>query len=374
MGEQVDVERERHPATAGARHTIGAIAVSFAFLFAAVQQSGARPGLVAQRDRADRLGRQVTDSRSSIRELQTRILTLAAEVRRAEHALGVLQARLLEAQRSQAAAQGELDAVQARLDERARQAFELMGPGMSAAYLLGSSSLGDLLDRTFMLGRVEQADAALASDVRSRTDRIETSERELNQAARARTVLLARLDVRQAELLDAFTAQQKALANLVSERRTALRHVRRLEAVRSGALPFGAWAKRFLEAIGAPSCRENLVVVVAWQANEFTAARWNPLASTHVMPGSTSFNQVGVQSYHSLAQGIKASEQTLTNGSPSYGYGAILDDLHACVTALNTAVAINASAWCRDCSNGGYVTELVPIVELYFHRYRSIHG
>ena len=371
MGEHVG--RERQPWGAGARRAIGAIALAFAFVFTAVWDSSARPGIVVQQHHAARLAHQVADVRTSIGSLQTRILALAAGVRQAELGLGVVQAQLLQAQRSQAAAQTELDAVRARLEERARQAFEFMGPGTSAAYLLGSSSFGDLMDRTFMLGQVERADAALASHVRSRADRFATSEKSLNRVMQRRAGLLARIDARQADLLVAFATQQQALANLVTERRTALRQVQRLEAMRNGALPFGAWAQRFLDAIGASSCRDNLVVVVAWQANEFTAARWNPLATTHVMRGSTSFNDVGVQNYRSLAQGIRASEQTLLGGSPSYRYAAILDDLRACAGALTTAGSINASSWCRGCSNGGYVTELVPIVEQYFDRYVSLH-
>jgi hypothetical protein len=138
-------------------------------------------------------------------------------------------------------------------------------------------------------------------------------------------------------------------------------------------MPFGSWADRFLGQLGAPDCRENRIVVVAWQANEFTQARWNPLATTHVMRGSTDFNAVGVQNYRSLTQGLRASVATLAGGAVSYGYGAILDDLHACAPATTTAVAINASAWCRGCSDGHYVTELVPIVEAYFARYAQVH-
>ena len=153
----------------------------------------------------------------------------------------------------------------------------------------------------------------------------------------------------------------------------ATRELARLLALKTGALPFGGWASRFLQQIGAPTCRDNLVVVIAWQANEFTQARWNPLATTHPMPGSTSFNAVGVQSYLSLDQGLQASADTLTGGAASFGYGAILDALRGCADALTTAGAINASAWCRDCSNGGYVVELVSMVETYLDQYAGMH-
>jgi hypothetical protein len=41
---------------------------------------------------------------------------------------------------------------------------------------------------------------------------------------------------------------------------------------------------------------------------------------------------------------------------------------------MATAEAIRASAWCRGCSNGGYVTALVPIVDRYFDRYTALHA
>jgi hypothetical protein len=129
-----------------------------------------------------------------------------------------------------------------------------------------------------------------------------------------------------------------------------------------------------LEHLGAPTCRHNLVVVVAWQANEFTQARWNPLATTHRMARSTSFNDAGVQNYVSLTQGLRASGETLTGGATSFGYQAILDALGRCDDAMTTAEAIRASAWCRACSNGGYVTELVPMVQAYFDRYLTLHA
>ena len=198
----------------------------------------------------------------------------------------------------------------------------------------------------------------------------------LERATERRGELLRQIESSQADLLGAFAAQQVALAQLAGQRRDALRDVRAIErriARRSGALPFGDWADRFLRYLDAPTCRDNLVVVMAWQANEFTQARWNPLATTHRMRRSTSFNEVGVQNFVSLTQGIRASAETLTGGATSYGYQAILDALGRCGDAISTAEAIRASAWCRGCSNGGYVTELVPIVERYFDRYTALH-
>lgn len=319
----------------------------------------------------------MSDARTQAVELQTKILALAADVTAARRSLDHVQARLVASQHALAAARGALEDVQTRMEARAVEAFQSLGPGASAAYLLGADSFADLMDRTVMLSSLQESDAALAAEVQYRAARLASTEASLESAATERGRLLARIELSRVELLAAFAAQQSALEQLVGAHRGATRQVGRLErqmARRAGALPFGDWAARFLEHIGAPTCRDNLVVVVAWQANEFTQARWNPLATTHRMDGSTGFNSVGVRNYRSLTQGLRASAETLTGGAASYGYAAILDALHRCDRDMKTAEAIRASAWCRGCSNGGYVTQLIPIVRSYFDRYADLHA
>ena len=361
----------------GSGRRIAAAVLTLAMLAGATSAAGARPPIEAARQRAERLGRQVVDARASAAELQRRILSLASDVAPARHALDGLQGRLVEAQHGLATAQAEVDAVQTRLNDRARQAFMMSEPGASAAYLLGADSFSDLMDRTIMLDSVQQADAALGAEVQAEATRMASAQATLEQATGERGRLLGRIESRQADLLSAFAAQQAALAQLAGQQRDAVRDVKTIErkiARRAGALPFGDWANGFLEHLGAPTCRDNLVVVVAWQANEFTQARWNPLATTHRMARSTSFNDVGVQNYVSLTQGLRASVETLTGGATSFGYQAILDALSRCDDAMSTAEAVRASAWCRGCSNGGYVTELVPVVQAYFDRYLALHA
>lgn len=361
----------------GSGRRIAAVLLTAATLAGATSAAGAKPPIEAARLRAHRLGRQVVDARASAAELQSRILSLASDVASARRALDRLQGRLVEAQHALATVQAEVDAVQGRLNDRARQAFMTLGPGASAAYLLGADSFADLMDRTVMLDSVQQADASLGAEVEAEAARMASAQTALERATGERSRLLSRIESRQTDLLSAFAAQQAALAQLAGQQLDAVRHVRTLErkiARRAGALPFGDWAYRFLDHLGAPTCRPNLVVVVAWQANEFTQARWNPLATTHPMARSTSFNGVGVQNYVSLTQGLRASAETLTGGATSFGYQAILDSLGRCDGAITTAETIRASAWCRGCANGGYVTELVPVVQAYFDRYLTLHA
>jgi peptidoglycan hydrolase CwlO-like protein len=366
----------RTSAHAAGRRPAAAI-LAFAILAVAASTAVARSPIDDARHHVDTLGRRVEDARGEAARLQTRIVRLTAGLVSTRDALDRLEAKLVEAQHGLAASRAELDNIQTRLNERARDAFMGLGPVASAAYLLDADSFTDLMDRTVMLDSMQRSDAVLGDAVGEDVARYATAQASLERAAAERGRLLARLTSRSVDLLDAFAAQQAALEQLIGERRAATHQVERIErqaARRAGALPFGDWAGRFLAHLGAPACRDNLVVVVAWQANEFTEARWNPLATTHRMRRSTSFNDVGVQNYRSLTQGLRASVQTLTGGADSYGYGAILDSLGRCAGAMATAEAIRASAWCRGCARGGYVTELVPIVEEYFDHYVALHA
>jgi len=138
--------------------------------------------------------------------------------------------------------------------------------------------------------------------------------------------------------------------------------------VHATTVRFERWAEHFLREMRVPRCRNNVVVMLAWQANENTEAVFNPLATTRNMPGSWDFNSVGVQNFLSLAQGLDASRLTIENGYEIYGYGAIVRRLDRCSKPLSTAKAIRDSRWCFGCSGGAYVTGIVPSVR---HDYRA---
>ncbi|HEY3022844.1 MAG TPA: hypothetical protein VGK11_04315, partial [Actinomycetota bacterium] len=126
-----------------------------------------------------------------------------------------------------------------------------------------------------------------------------------------------------------------------------------------------------LSELGAPKCQDNLTVLVAWQVAEGTAAAYNPLATTHSMPGSTAFNSVGVRNFPSVEVGLQATVETLRLPVPSYGYDAILDNLEHCAPAKTTATAINASWWCRGCASGLYVLNVLPLVQADYAAFSS---
>jgi hypothetical protein len=180
---------------------------------------------------------------------------------------------------------------------------------------------------------------------------------------RLRSVLRDHSARRAQHELDAWSA---VLTELQRTRDRLLRHKDRDASAQEldlrGPVTYGSWARAFLAGVSAPACSENLAVVVTWETSESTDAAFNPLATTHDMEGATDFNSVGVKNYRSLRQGLDASRDTLQGGAESYGYAAILSSLQACASADATASAINASAWCRGCAGGTYLTGLLPIV------------
>lgn len=108
------------------------------------------------------------------------------------------------------------------------------------------------------------------------------------------------------------------------------------------------FATAILKAEGLPTTQQNIAFMIAWQAKEggdHTGATnqggaFNPLNTTHGMPGSTSYNSVGVQNYTDFQQGLNATLNTL---NLPY-YTGILDSLRR--SDVNGAVhALAASPW-----------------------------
>lgn len=89
------------------------------------------------------------------------------------------------------------------------------------------------------------------------------------------------------------------------------------------------WAQAILRGIGAPVTPQNLRFLAAWQRAEgggtANNANWNPLNTTQPAGGAGSINSVGVRSYRSADQGIRATVATLLNGH----YGDIVSGLRS---------------------------------------------
>ncbi|MEX0755665.1 MAG: hypothetical protein WD556_11210 [Actinomycetota bacterium] len=134
---------------------------------------------------------------------------------------------------------------------------------------------------------------------------------------------------------------------------------------------YGQWARVFLSEMHVPRCESNLIVTVAWEVNEGTAAVWNPLATTYSMPGNTTYNSHGVKNYVNQGQGLTATRLTIERGWRVYGYGKIVNKLDRCAAPLETARAINGSSWCAGCTDGKYVTGLIREVKQDYGTYAA---
>lgn len=130
------------------------------------------------------------------------------------------------------------------------------------------------------------------------------------------------------------------------------------------------WAKSFCDELGAPRDKHNLWALVAWQAAEGGAngAKFNPLNTTRRMPGSTSFNWVGVQDYLTEKDGLVATRETLEESDPDFNYAPILHHLRAADQAAETLKAVRASVW----GTGALALRILPDVKRHWDEYKSV--
>ena len=328
---------------------------------------------------------QLQADKATYETVQEQLASAKAQVEQAEEAYRNLEIRLDTTRNGVEDAETEYTRIRDEIGEMVRTAY-MQGAGGPMAFLLDSDSTGDLADRMTDLAAASENAAQLADRATALADSLEDRSDEIEQLLRDKDAVLRDLDVRKAELKEASAQAEAAVARLIATRNDLLDLVVRLRRQLAGpdlqrlqhlfqgekSVPYGTWAEAFLAKINAPGCRDNLVVMVAWQLNEGTSADWNPLATTYDMPGATAFNSFGVRNYVSLAQGLEASWLTLKRGWSSYGYGDIVRSLRGCGGAMKTAEAINASSWCRGCTYGKYVTGLVPRVAADYNTYAKL--
>lgn len=96
-----------------------------------------------------------------------------------------------------------------------------------------------------------------------------------------------------------------------------------------------------LKKLGAPVTNENLKFLLAWRQAEGKSGRYNPFNTTHKLEDSTNFNDVGVQNYQSLDDGMYATLKTLTNGR----YNCIINGLINDIGAIEIAKCPSLEVW-----------------------------
>lgn len=323
---------------------------------------------------------------------ELRAQAFAADLRVAQasrRATALLGARLTVAD-ALAEAQAAYDAARVELESVAVAAF--MGiPGgnpdaLAVDAALDASSLAEAGDAVAFAAAIGEAHLATADRVAASRERLDARAATLDSLLEERATALADLERARADLAAALAEHDRVSATLEAARDDLIAVAARLSERRRTAVlggvgaafrgahhvSYGEWAQRFLDALGVPACRNNVVVVVAWQVQESTQAAWNPLATTRRMPGSTDFNWVGVQNFRSLRQGIAATLGTIENGLVVYRYGAIVEDLARCADPLATATSIAASSWCPGCLDGMYVVGLVAKVDADLAAYAAL--
>lgn len=114
-----------------------------------------------------------------------------------------------------------------------------------------------------------------------------------------------------------------------------------------------AFINAVLLGIGAPPTLANVSSMTDWISHECVfppdgindGGKYNPLNTTQVEPGSTTYNSAGVQNYISATQGVNATVQTLLNGR----YPDIVSQLRKGV-GLKSGASNGLLTW----SGGGY--------------------
>jgi peptidoglycan hydrolase CwlO-like protein len=341
-------------------------------LLAALASGG---GLDEARSRLAALEQQIAHERSAIEATHVQLDALGAKIADLQATHGETQVRLLSTERVLADVNLRYRELQDRLNAVAVTAFQ-WGPMGPFAVALGADSLGDLADRLQYFDSIASANVETANAVEAHAARLASIRADLSALSKQQAKLELTLRTSRVELTTALLAQNDQLAQLSDARTEAAALVRRLGItadpnVTGAGVSFGRWAERLLSRLGAPICQDNLIAVVAWESAEGTAAAYNPLATSHDVPGATDFNSVGVKNYPSLGDGIQATIDTLVLGSPTYGYGAVLASLSTCGAAESTGAAINASSWCRGCAGGTYVVNVVPLVRADYERFAT---
>ena len=370
------------------RLAAAALTCTVALTFAVRSSASTRSDLNSAAHQLSTLTEQIKVEEARATGLQGRLSELNAQMDAASRREDAIASDLVSTQQQIAELSTQEAGLRAKVETMAQTLF-MQGTGsMQGAFLgplLSSTSMADFSDRLADAQAVGQADvdlaarlAAVKAGLTAQVDRLDTLQAQqaqvLSDLTQARAAESQAIDA-QRQAVQGLDQTRDRIVSLIVKLHRRLR-AQELSAVGTafqgpGHISYGAWAAQLMRTLGAPACHANLVVVVTWQYVEFTQAAWNPLADSLSVPGSTTFNSSGVQNYPFLSVGLQAVKTTLENGA-SLGYGAIVSSLARCDDAMTTARAINASAWCRGCTGGAYVTGSIAKVEANYSVYAKL--
>jgi len=338
-----------------------------------------RTQLTVAKERLRELEARISSERAALISLQATLNESAAKVDHSKALYDAIQIQLTRSRRARERTEARYDEIRASINQIAVNVY-IRGP-ISSSESMSPKNMLDASAAIEYAGAIIASHQAKAEEAQRLAQELKQQQQQEHLVMEQRASVLDRYTADQNELLRRFDEQRDRLVALSAARAeatallTKLRAQLRAEelaaarAALAGGLTFGNWAKAFLGSIHAPVTHANLVVMVAWETQEFTEAKWNPLATTYAMPGSTMYNSSGVRNYVSLSQGLDATERTLRR--PGYGYEQILVDLARSADSMTTAEAIRDSYWCHGCTGGEYVVRWIPRVEQYYDSYAN---
>lgn len=364
-----------------ARTTVAAL-VAFAAVLGTLSTARAdtRTDIANAQQRLRALEAQIASEQASLVVLQSSIRDSVIKVAEGRRLYDAIQAQLLVSQQQHAEIAARYASIRKEIDSLAVGAY-VGGPGAGSFSSIDPLSVRDATDAMQYLSSIVDHKASLAEDAQTLGAQLKAREAQEATVMTHRAAALDQLQSDQNTLMSRFGQQQQQLAQMAQARAQIstllVKLAKKLRAEEIAAarralehgVTFGKWATAFLGSIGAPIERNNLVVIVAWETAEYTSARWNPLATTYYMRGSTCYNPSCVRNYLSLEQGLQATYGTLSQ--PGLGYEPIISDLNHNADPMDTAKAINASSWCGGCASGQYVVDLIPSVENNYDAYAN---
>jgi peptidoglycan hydrolase CwlO-like protein len=337
--------------------------------------------LQVARDRVHALEARINASESEMSQLKERLASLERLVASESAALDETRRRLDTTSHRLAATKASLQSLHDRMRDRARNVY-MRGPTSLIDVVLGAKTLVQFEARVTYAAAIARQDSNLMFQVRRLKAEV-TRQRDAQRALERRQASeYSSLQAKQLSVQSTLVETLQTVDELAHERAQAQLLVFQL-AGKLGAelfglrevaghgmtITYGEWAQSFLNNLGAPVTRNNLVLMVAWETAEGTLATWNPLATTFDMPGATVYNSSGVRNYTTKQQGVDATIKTLE--VPNHGYGEIVSGLKSSADPMDTGNAIQASDWCHGCSGGAYVVGIIPAVQQYYDKYAS---
>lgn len=348
---------------------------------AAVAQPDER--LASARADLDALELRLTRARDDEAELEQHLAYVNGLIATGQGRYDDLTGELQQAQDSIGTTRAKLDVLQARFDAIVRSSF--IDGGTSPWTVLFEEHDSAVAEQKMqVIDQLAVHQVAVAEETTQAKEALQAQSQVTEGLMSQQDTLLHDMRVNRQLLIAQNDDLQRAMDGIAQARTDLLEQVSRLKMMLTASdferlqatfkgkdsISYGDWAQLFLAQERAPQCKENLIVMVAWQLQEGTDAQWNPLATTYDMPGATAFNYVGVRNYVSLAQGLKATKLTLDRGWSAYGYGDIVESMRRCDPAEDTASAISDSSWC--CPGGSYVSGLIEQTRQNFQAYSKI--